>query len=162
MSKKNLGLACVYRRVSTFLAIPDVSMKRLSPKKLYTEFLPRTTPESPVTPRRYTLTHSDRTGNLFLSVGLDYNQHQISGWYTRLMRDEVLAEWKKDDKGYSLHVYLHVSGGLVFGRANWREAIFRNELPLVLEAIRYGDRSLFKTYPELDHGLIIVHFQSSD
>jgi hypothetical protein len=137
-------------------------MKRLNPEKLHTEFLPGTTPESPLTPRRYTLTHSDRTGELFLCVGLDYNQRQISGWYTRLMHDEVLAEWKQDEKGYSLHVYLHVSGGLVFGRASWREAIFRSELPLVLEAICYGDRSLFIAYPELDHGSIYVHFQSSD
>jgi hypothetical protein len=137
-------------------------MKRLNPENLHTEFLPGTTPEGPITPRRYTLTHSDRTGELFLSVGFDYNQRQISGWYTRLMRDEVLAEWKQDENSYSLHVYLHVSGGLVFGRASWRETIFRNELPLVLETIRYGDRSLFKTYPELDYGSIIVHFQSSD
>jgi len=137
-------------------------MKRLNPEKLHTEFLPGTTPESPVTPRRYTLTHSDRTGELFLCVGLDYNQHQISGWYTRLMRDEVLAEWTQDEKDYSLHVYLHVSGGLVFGRARWREAIFRSELPLVLEAIRYGDRNLFTAYPKLEHASISVHFQSSD
>ena len=137
-------------------------MKRLNPENLLTEFLPGTTPESPITPRRYTLTHSDRTGKLFLSVGLDYNQRQISGWYTRFMRDEVLAEWKQHEKNYSLHVYLHVSGGLVLGRASWREAIFRSELPLVLEAIRYGDRNLFRTYPELDNGSIYVHFQSSD
>ena len=137
-------------------------MKRLNPEKLHTVFLPRTTPESPVTPRRYTLTHSDRTGELFLSVGLDYNKRQISGWYTRLMRDEVLAEWKQDEKDYSLYVYLHVSGGLAFGRAVWREAIFRNELPLVLEALRYGDRRLFIMYPELDHASIYVYFQSSD
>jgi len=136
-------------------------MKRLNPENLHTEFLLGTTPEGPVTPRRYTLTHSDRTGELFLSVGLDYNQRQISGWYTRFMRDEVLAEWKQDEKGYSLHVYLHVRGGLVFGRASWREAIFRSELPLVLETIRYGDSSLFIAYPELDHASIYVHFQSS-
>ena len=137
-------------------------MKRLNPENLLTEFLSGTTPETPLTPRRYTLTHSDRTGELFLCVGLDYSQRQISGWYTRLMRDEVLAEWKQDEKGYSLHVYLHVSGGLVFGRASWRETIFRSELPLVLEAIRHGDRNLFTAYPKLDHASISIHFQSSD
>ncbi len=155
-------MACVYRSVSTFLATQDGTMKRLNPDHLHTEFLPGTTPESPVTPRRYTLTHSDWTGKLFLSVGLDYNQRQISGWYTRLMRDEVLAEWKQDEKDYSLHVYFHVSGGLVLGRASWRETIFRSELPLVLETIRYGDRCLFKAYLELDYVPIYVYFQSSD
>ena len=67
-------------------------MKRLNPENLCINFLPRTTIEGPLIPRRYTLTHSDRTGELFLYVGIDYNKHQISGWYTRLMRDEVLAE----------------------------------------------------------------------
>jgi hypothetical protein len=125
-------------------------MNHLNPANLHIDFLPETTAEGPLIPRCYTLTHSDRTGELFLSVGLEYNTRQISGWYTRLMRDEVLAEWKQDKEGYSLHVYLHVSGGLVFGRAGWREAIFRSELPLVLESIRYGDRGLFITHPALD------------
>ena len=137
-------------------------MKRLNPEKLRIDFLPGTSAESPLIPRRYTLTHSDRTGELFLSIGPDSNIRQISGWYTRLMRDEVLAEWKQGEEGYSLHVYLHISGGLTFGRAGWRGAIFRRELPLVLESIRYGDRDLFTTYPDLDTASISVHFQSSD
>lgn len=45
-------------------------------------------------PRRYTLTHNDITGSLQLSIGSSYNQTQLSGWYTRILRDEVLAEWK--------------------------------------------------------------------
>jgi len=137
-------------------------MKRLNPENLRTDFLPGTTSEGPLIPRRYTLTHSDRTGELFLCVGIDYNKSQVSGWYTRLMRDEVLAEWKQNDEGYSLHVYLHVSGGFVFGGAGWRETIFRSELPLVLESIRYGDRNLFITYPELENEPVYVHFQLSD
>jgi hypothetical protein len=47
------------------------------------------------------------------------------------MRDEVLAEWRDEADGAVLHVYCHVSGGLVFGSAGWRYAIFRRELPLV-------------------------------
>ena len=117
--------------------------------------------DGPVTPRRYTLTHSDTTGDLFLTVGPGFDRAQISGWYTRLMRDEVLAEWRDDDDGPALHVYCHVSGGLVFGTAGWRYAIFRHELPLVLEAFRYGDRALFAAHPELDEAPIRVHFRSS-
>jgi len=77
------------------------------------------------------------------------------------MRDEVLAEWKDNQKRTSLHVYCHVSGGLVFGRAGWRDAIFRSEMPLVLEAIRYGDITLFAANPRLDHAPALVHFQAS-
>lgn len=136
-------------------------MSHLRPDKLRVEYLRGVKAEGPVVPRRYTLTHSDVTGNLFLAIGPDYNPDQTSGWYTRLMRDDVLAEWKESEDGYSLHVYCHVSGGFVFGRAKWREGIFRTEMPLVLEAIRYGDRTLFEVNKKLDNSPILVHFQTS-
>ena len=136
-------------------------MGRLNPEKLRVTYLPGVEPETPIAPRRYTLTHSDVTGDLYLTIGPDYNLDQISGWYTRLMRDEVLAEWKDNQDGPSLHVYCHVSGGLVFGRAGWRDAIFRSEMSLVLETIRYGDRALFAANPGLDDALVFVHFQAS-
>ena len=41
----------------------------LDPTRLHVTFLPGTGRDGPLTPRRYTLTHSDRTGHLFLSVG---------------------------------------------------------------------------------------------
>ena len=136
-------------------------MSRLNPQKLRVTYLPGVEPETPIAPRRYTLTHSDLTGDLHLTIGPDYNLNQISGWYTRLMWDEVLAEWKDNQDRPSLHVYCHVSGGLVFGRAGWRDAIFRSEMPLVLEAIRYGDRALFAANPRLDDAPVFVHFQAS-
>jgi hypothetical protein len=117
--------------------------------------------DGPFTPRCYTLTHSDTTGDLFLTIGPEFDRAQISGWYTRLMRDEVLAEWRDDDDGLALQVYCHVSGGLVFGTARWRLAIFRHELPLVLEAFRHGDRAFFSAHPALDEAPIRVHFRSS-
>jgi hypothetical protein len=135
-------------------------MSRLRPEKLHVRFAGDVEPEGPIAPRRYTLTHSDTTGDLFLAIGLDYDRRQASGWYTRLMRDEVLAEWRENDDGPSLHVYCHVSGGLVFGTAGWRYAIFRHELPLVLEAFRYGDHALFAAHPELDGAPIRIHFQA--
>jgi hypothetical protein len=81
--------------------------------------------------RRYTLTHNDITGALCLTVGSEYNYKQISGFYTRLLRDEVVAEWVFDPKP-SLHLYVHVSG-----EERWlappffRNYIFRREIPLV-------------------------------
>jgi hypothetical protein len=59
-------------------------------------------------------------------------------------------------------VYCHVSGGFVFGTASLRESIFRRELHLVLEAIRYGDGELFKNNPMLDQAEILVHFKKSN
>jgi hypothetical protein len=135
-------------------------MSRLKPSKLHVRFAGGVTPEGPVVPRRYTLTHSDSTGELFLTIGTDYDREQISGWYTRMMRDEVLAEWVEEEDGPALHVHCHVSGGLVFGWAGMRDAIFRQELPLVLESFRYGDGELFATHPELDEAPIRIHLHS--
>lgn len=111
-------------------------------------------------PRKYTLTHSDSTGDLYLTIDCEYDQNQISGLYTRFMRDEVIAEWKKDEDQYRLHVYVHVSGGLVFGWASMRYRIFQHHMPLVLKTIRNGDNQLFELFPELDKSPIIVHFES--
>ena len=136
-------------------------MSRLRPGKLHARFVAPAGPEGHALPRCYTLTHSDATGDLFLTIGPEVDRKQISGWTTRFMRDEVLAEWDETDEGAVLRVYCHVSGGLVLGTAGWRDSIFRHELPLVLEAFRYGDRTLFELQPDLDGAPILVHFQSS-
>ncbi|RPJ28417.1 MAG: hypothetical protein EHM35_13720, partial [Planctomycetaceae bacterium] len=92
-------------------------MSRLRPEKLHVRFAGTPAPDGPLAPRRYTLTHSDTSGELFLTVGSDYDKGQISGLYTRLMRDEVLAEWRGGEDGPVLHVFCHVSGGLALGPA---------------------------------------------
>jgi hypothetical protein len=108
------------------------------------------------------LTHSDTTGELFLTVGPEVDHKQISGWYARLMRDEVLGEWQESEEGPALHLFCHVSGGLAFGGAGMRYSIFRHELPQVLEAMRLGDHGLFEASPELDRAEIWIHFQSTN
>jgi hypothetical protein len=77
------------------------------------------------------------------------------------MRDEVLAEWVEPGGAASLHIHCHVSGGGALGTARWRDQIFRRELPLVLEALRFGDQALFGAHPELDAAPIWVHFHST-
>ena len=61
-----------------------------------------------------------------------------------------------------LKVYCHVSGGLVLGWAGLRNHIFRRELPIALQALRFGDRALFDAHPELDHAPIWVHFHAKE
>ena len=133
-------------------------MTRLRLEKLHIDIQ---TDENHHLPRRYTLTHSDSTGDLYLTVANEYDRKQISGWYTRIMRDEVLAEWKILNEELSLHVYCHISGGLVFGSAKMGEEIFRREMPLVLEAIRYGDSRFFEKNPGFDNASVMLHFQKS-
>ena len=135
-------------------------MSELNPSKLHVKFRAGASAAGVELPRRYTLTHSDATGDLFLSIGAEYDAAQISGIYTRLMRDEVLAELVKNQGETSLHVYVHVSGGFVLGAPAWRNDILHHHMPMVIEALRYGDRTLFIAHPELDEARIFVHFSS--
>lgn len=136
-------------------------MNRLQPAQLQVRLMHGTDAAGPVVPRCYTLTHSDWTGKLYLTIGPVYDRAQIRGWYTRVMRDEVLAGWQAGEDGLTLHVHCHVSGGLAFGSARWRDAILRHEMPLVLETLRYGDRALYAAHPVLDRAPVLVHFHSS-
>ena len=137
-------------------------MERLNPDKLHVTYLAGTAPENPILPRHYTLTHSDRTGELFLSIGDKYETKQTSGLYTKLMRDEVLAEFAREEGSLVFRVHCHISGGFVLGTAKWRYKIFQYELRLVLEAIMYGDRTIFEQKPDLDNAPVLVHFQSTN
>ncbi|KAG0620327.1 hypothetical protein M758_4G207600 [Ceratodon purpureus] len=115
-------------------------------------------------PRVYTLTHSDVSSRLTLAISREINKAQLKGWYSKLQRDEVVAEWRKVRGKMALHVHCHISSGrnvLHNLIANLRFYIFRKELPVVLEAFRHGDKELFKTYPELDNSLVWVYFHSN-
>jgi hypothetical protein len=136
-------------------------MSELYTEKLHVTFHPGTFTDELSLSRKYTLTHSDFTGELFLSIGAEYDRKQISGFYTRLMRDEVLAEYKKDGQELSLHVYCHVSGGVVFGSAGMRNAILHQHMRMVLEAFRQGDGKLIDAHPELNEAKVWVHFMSN-
>ena len=69
-------------------------MSGFDPRKLHVEINYQDNKEEFLFPRKYTLTHSDITGDLFLSIGPDYDYKKISNFYSKLLRDEVLAEWK--------------------------------------------------------------------
>lgn len=131
-------------------------MNKFNPEKLSVEYRKGVTPTEPIIPRRYTLTHSDITAELFLTIGLNYAYDK-----TNATRDEVLGQWIKKDNNYAYHVYLYVDGKLNPVSAAVRNYIFRRELPLALTAIRYGDRAFFSYHKELNNSPIIVFFISS-
>jgi hypothetical protein len=111
--------------------------------------------------RRYTLTHSDVTGELFLSISKDYDSRALSNWYTKLMRDEVLAEWQEIRGNQCLMIYCHISGGICFGWASLRNRIFRRELSLAIEAICNGDIYFINNNPILKEAKVIVNFYAT-
>ncbi|WP_026188937.1 staygreen family protein [Orenia marismortui] len=130
-------------------------MKRLNPDKLFVEFRDGVTPTNPIISRKYTLTHSDVTAELFLTIGLSYAYDKISP-----MRDEVLAEWTLSDNQYILKATVQVDNNGGFINSAVRNRIFIRELPLALEAIVYGDKELFKAHPVLTQAPIYIHFES--
>lgn len=131
-------------------------MEMLNPEKLYVEYRPGVTPTEPIIGRKYTLTHSDTTADLFLTIGLEYAYDKINK-----MRDEVLAEWQTYDENPLLYAYVYVGD---FGPVitAMRDTIFRSQLPLALEAIMYGDNKIFIEYPKLNDAPIWIHFDSTN
>lgn len=139
------------------------------PAKLQVRYLPGVAAEEPSLPwrRRYTLTHNDITGSLQLSVGLEYNYEQLAGWYTRILRDEVLAEWHTSAPSasgtqcVSLNVYCHVSGEEIWpAPPALRSFIFQREMRLVLDTIAYAERGLLAAHPTLASAPVYVHLVS--
>ncbi len=118
--------------------------------------------------RRYTLTHNDLTGCLTLSIGSEYNRDQLSGWYTKIVRDEVLAEWiiltcsETSHPRGELHVYCHVSGEELWpAPAPLRSFIFQREMKLVLDTILYADREMLSSNPWCQSACVYVHLASN-
>ncbi|WP_077620067.1 staygreen family protein [Bacillus sinesaloumensis] len=132
-------------------------MSKFTPEKLTVEYFDGTTATEPLFPRRYTLTHSDETAQLFLTIGTQYAWNKINP-----TRDEVLGEWGVSGGYLCYSVYVYIDQGEYDPTTSAkRNEIFRRELPLALTAIRYGDRFLFNAFPFLNDSPIIIHFNSS-
>ena len=110
--------------------------------KVFTEFRDNVSKCEPVIGRKYTLTHSDTTGDLFVTIGLNYARDKFCKF-----RDEVI---------------LLIDGDSIFGSEKIRNRIFMAEMPLALQAIRYGDREFFKINEELDDAVVLIHFKSNN
>ncbi|WP_066366436.1 staygreen family protein [Neobacillus fumarioli] len=125
--------------------------------KLHTEYLSHTNEWSPIIGRKYTLTHSDTTGDLFLTIGNHYNLAAIN----LKIRDEVVAEWIRNGKQFIFIGKVYISGGEFDEYSSkQRFLIFQNELKLALTAIFYGDRIFFRYHPELLSSSVYILFKS--
>lgn len=128
-----------------------------SSDKLETTFISPMTPDGPVENRKYTLTHSDETGMMFLDIGSQYNYSAIN----EDMRDEILGKWiMSDDNFYRLIFYAHV-GDYNFTNAYKRYMIFKSHLESALQAVFFGDKDLFESYPQLIYTPIYAKFDST-
>ncbi|NHM32458.1 staygreen family protein [Neobacillus terrae] len=133
-------------------------MSLFDPSKLSVKFLAPATPFRPIDGRKYTLTHSDQTGELFLSIGNEYDNPSINKYF----RDEVIAEWQPQMGEFTLYGKVYVdSGEFDENYSSIRYMIFKKELHLALSAIIYGDQILFSYFPWLLDAPIYIEFEST-
>ncbi len=130
-------------------------MSKFIPEKLFVEYKDNVDINTERKYRKYTLTHSDETADLFLTIGKKYDYEK-----TNETRDEVLAEWKESDGTNILNIYIQVSLDSELSKTIIRDKVFREELPLALRAIIYGDKDFINKNPELYKTTIIINFKS--
>lgn len=134
-----------------------IKVKELNPQKVYVQYRGLMHPYEPIMGRKYTITHSDTTAELFVFVDDKYAEDQI----TR-MRDEVRVTWEKGSREIALIGSVLVDGEDVKGNSYIRNSIFINEMPTALQALRQADRFLFDKEPDLDKTPVFIYFISSN
>lgn len=132
-------------------------MRDLKPEKVFAQYRDSMKPYGPVIGRKYTITHSDQTAELYVFIAENYAEDQV----TR-MHDDVKIKWQQTGRGYALLGSVLIDDKDVQGNLNLRNKIFFQEMPTVLQALRLADRFLFDEKPELDHTRVLIHFESSN
>ncbi len=132
-------------------------MRELNSKKVFVQYRNYMKPYDPITGRKYTITHSDTTAELFVFVADDYAKDQITE-----MRDEVKVAWEVYQKRLALIGSVLVDDDNINGNTDIRNRIFYNEMPTALQALRNADRFLFEREPELDNAPVWIHFISKN
>lgn len=96
-----------------------------------------------------------------MSVAPDFNGGQTAVWITKVLRDEVLGEWRED--GLHVHCFVQVEGHWWLDWAKGlRSLVFRQKLPLVLDTLRYAEADLLKAKPQLLDAPVFVHFHEQE
>lgn len=107
--------------------------------------------------RKYTLTHSDDTGILYLDIANFYNYKKID----INLRDEVLGSWVLVQKNkYNLLLNIYLKGYYPY-EIKRKYEIFKYHLNMAIKSILYGDRDFLIKNNFLLNSSIIVNFSSS-
>lgn len=104
--------------------------------------------------RKYTITHDDNTGDLFVTIGSSFARDQYGE-----LRDEVILQWVDLDGYPVLLGKVLVEGEGIKSRADVRRKIFIEEMNQALDALITGDEGLFQEYPALKQAPVLILFQ---
>lgn len=132
-------------------------MRNLNPQKVFVQYRDEMKPYEPVMNRKYTITHSDRTAELFVFVANNYAKDQITS-----MQDEVRVAWVHYQNQLILFGSVMVDDEYSEGNTYIRNNIFYREMPTALQALRQADRFLFENVPDSDNTPVLIHFISSN
>ncbi len=132
-------------------------MSDIDKSKVLVEYRDGVCEKSPVIGRKYTVTHSDVTGELYVTIGREYATDLFSE-----IRDELLLTIFCCDNSVRIRgvVQLDVAGK-AFDREK-RMQIFTNEMSKALQAVRYADHEFFEKHKFLDYEPILLRFASKD
>lgn len=125
--------------------------------KVSAEFRDGVKYSEPILGRKYTVTHSDDTTELFVTIGKKYAKDKFGP-----LRDQVLLEFKCCCGKLILkgRVELDLPGGGITTKQ--RSDIFMREMNVALSGIKTADRELFKTCSSLNKCPILIDFRSKD
>lgn len=126
-------------------------------RQVFVEYRDNISPTSPLDRRTYTMTHSDDSGDLFVTIGLTYAKDK-----TGPLRDEVYLTWQRLGNKNLLYGEVLIDGEGITSNVKGRYDIFRREMPLALQAIYIADAPLFEAYPELKETPILINFKSTN
>lgn len=130
-------------------------MKTFDPTRVNVEFRNGIQAVKPILGRKYTMTHSDDTAELFVTIGTDFAEEKIGP-----LRDEVLLQFQEKDGRLQLFGSVLIDDDINAQDSKKRNEIFLREMPTALQAIRYADRRLYDRHPMLDTIPIYIWFQS--
>lgn len=125
--------------------------------QVFIEFREPVTALEPLSDRKYMMTHSDETADLFVTIWTQYAEDKVGP-----LRDEVRLEWTILKDMPVLYGEVLIDGeGISPDNAELRDNIFKREMPLALQAIYHADQQLFTTNPELKNTPVFIRFLST-
>ncbi|MCM3236406.1 staygreen family protein [Heyndrickxia oleronia] len=125
---------------------------------LSVNILPLATKLTPLQGRRYTLSHSEATGEWLVSIGLKGSK-QITSFD---LQNVIQAEWTTKMGEYVLLGKINIDSEANDKKlAQIRYMIYQKELPFLIKMIINSDRLFFNYYPLLLDAPIHIEFQST-
>ena len=126
-------------------------------RQIFVEYRDNVGPLAPLEERTYTMTHSDETGDIFVTIELNYAPDQ-----TNKIQDQVYMKWLPIEDKFFLYGEVIIDNDTITGKSDISYEIFSREMPLALHAIYTADLPLFEAYPTLNDTPVIINFLSTD